>query len=214
MSDKPQTGDYKFSIWHLGFVLWILLGVSTLYAAQAKVKGPIVINGDNVEYATDKREVTASGNVVVICQDTKLTCQKLTVNTDTKEAQAEGNVRIEDPKGIIEGQKATYNFQTKSGIIIDADFKSAPFFGKATKIDKVSDAEFITHKGYVTTCSFDQPHYKLKSKKVDFFPHDKVQIKNVTAYVGETPLLYLPQYTHSFQDPLMHVQLMPGSKKD
>jgi len=188
------------------------LGVSVLYAVE--VKGPIVINGDKVEYATDKREVRAVGNVVITCQDTKLTCQKLTVNTDTKEAQAEGNVRIEDSKGIIEGARATYNFQTKSGVIIDADFKSAPFFGKADKINKVSEAEFVVLKGYATTCSFDQPHYKLKSKKVDFFPHDKVQIKNVTAYVGQTPLLYLPQYTHSFSDPLMHVQLMPGSKKD
>ena len=188
------------------------MGVSVLYAVE--VKGPIVINGDKVEYATDKREVRAVGNVVITCQDTKLTCQKLTVNTDTKEAQAEGNVRIEDSKGIIEGARATYNFQTKSGVIIDADFKSAPFFGKADKINKVSEAEFVVLKGYATTCSFDQPHYKLKSKKVDFFPHDKVQIKNVTAYVGQTPLLYLPQYTHSFSDPLMHVQLMPGSKKD
>jgi LPS-assembly protein len=214
MPEKPQIQDYKLYIWILGFVIWILPPVYTLYAAQPQAKGPILINGDNVEYATDKREVTASGNVVVIYGDTKLTCNKLTVNTETKDATAEGNVRIEEPRGIIEGSSATYNFQTKQGVIINADFKSNPYFGKADKIDKVSATEFLALKGYMTTCSFDHPHYKFKSKKLDFFPHDKVQIKGASFYAGKIPILYLPQYTHSFEDPLMHVQLMPGNKKD
>ncbi len=214
MPDKPHTAEHKFSIWYLGFMLWISLGFSVLYAAQTKVKGPIVINGDNVEYATDEREVTASGNVVVISQDTRLSCQKLTINTDTKEAQAEGNVRIEDPKGIIKGSRATYNFQTKTGIIFDADFKSAPFFGQASKIEKISDAEFIALKGYATTCSFDHPHYRMKSQKVDFFPHNKIEIKDTGFYVGDTPLLYVPKFKHSFQDPFMNFQVEPGYKKN
>ncbi|MDD5155434.1 MAG: LptA/OstA family protein [Candidatus Omnitrophica bacterium] len=202
------------SIWIAGFALCIFLGTPALYAAQDKIKGPVIINGDSVEYATDKNEATASGNVVVVSGDTRLSCQKMTINTETKDAQAEGNVRIEDPKGIIEGSRATYNFQTKSGIIFNANFKSAPFFGQAQKIEKISDAEFIALKGYATTCSFDHPHYRLSSKKVDFFPHDKIEIRGTGLYVGDVPILYLPQYVHSFKDPLMHVQLMPGTKKD
>jgi hypothetical protein len=214
MPHRPQTENHRFFISHLGFALWILLGVSTLYAAEIKAKGPIIINGDNVEYATEKKEVTASGNVVVICNETRLTCQKLTVNTDTKEARAEGNVRIEEAGGIIEGTSATYNFQTKSGVITDAGFESNPFFGKADKIEKVNDTEFIAEKGYATTCNFDHPHFKLKAKKVDFFPQEKVEIKSVTAYAGNVPVLYLPKFVQNFEDPLMNVQLMPGYKKD
>ncbi len=59
----------------------------------------MIINGDNVEYSTDNKEVTATGNIEVIYKGSKLTCNKLKVNMQTKEGLAEGNARIEDAKG-------------------------------------------------------------------------------------------------------------------
>jgi len=185
----------------------------TCYAQEGKEEA-IIVNGDTVEYSTTGKEVTATGNVSVINKGAKLTCHKLTVNTQTKDAEAEGNVRLEDAKGVIEGKKMKYNFQTKIGTIIDSDFRANPYFGKAEKVDKVSDSEFIARRGFLTTCNYDNPHYRIKSKKMDIFPDDKVQTKDDRFYIGRVPLLYVPQYNHSLKDPLMHVQLMPGKSKD
>ncbi len=190
----------------------VCLSISTIALAQES-RGPIVVNGDTVEYSADNKEITAVGNVMVTYKNTKLSCHKLTVNTQTKDAVAEGDVRIEDDRGLIQGVKATYNFQTKIGVIDEGDFKSNPYFGKAKKLEKISDAEFVTSGGYISTCSLNNPHYKIKSKKIDIFPGDKIITQGTGFYLKDVPLLYLPHYTHSLKDPTMHVQVMPGMKK-
>jgi len=207
------------------FVLKFLIGFLILFCylnfdichsiLYAQVKSePIIVNGDTVEYFTEKNEVVASGNVAITYKGTKLTCDKITVNTQTKEATAEGNAKLEDERGLIEGQKIVYNFNTKSGLIVETNYRANPYFGRAKKVEKISDKEFIAYQGYMTTCNYDQPHYHFLAKKIDFFPKDKVQAKGLSLWVGKLPLLFIPQYTHSFQDPLMHVQISPGSRKE
>ena len=213
-----QITDYRLHIRSVVIKIFLFSVLCFLFSvngyAEEKKDEPIIVNGDTVEYSTTGKEVTATGNVSVINKGAKLTCHKLTVNTQTKDAEAEGNVRLEDAKGVIEGQKMKYNFQTKSGTIIDSAFRANPYFGRAEKVDKVSESEFIARRGFMTTCNYDEPHYRIKSRKMDIFPDDKVQTKDDTFYMGRIPLLYAPQYNHSLKDPLMHVQLMPGKSKD
>jgi hypothetical protein len=175
---------------------------------------PIVVNGDKVEFSTEQKEITASGNVVVIYKGVKLTCAKLTVNSQTKVGVAEGNARLEDPKGVIEGPKIIYNFATKTGTIIDSYFRANPYFGRGQTTEKVSDTEFIVRRGIMTTCNYDNPHYRIKSRKMNIFPGDKVQTKDDVFYIGRAPLLYLPQLNRSLKDPLLHVQFLPGKSKE
>ncbi|MBI5145213.1 MAG: LPS-assembly protein LptD, partial [Candidatus Omnitrophica bacterium] len=169
--------------WSLVIVYWLLfgywclvIGVCPLFAQENKIE-PIIVNGDIVEYVTEKNEFIASGNVSVDYKGTKLTCQKLTLNTQTKDAFAEGDARIDDQRGVIEGSKLIYNFQTKTGTIIDSEFRANPYFGVAEKTEKVSEAEFIATRGYYTTCSLDNPHYRIKSRKMKVFPGDKIQTR-------------------------------------
>lgn len=175
---------------------------------------PIIINGDNVEYSTDAQEVTASGNVEIISGETKLTCQKLTVNTQTKLGKASGHARLDDQKGIIESEEIIYNFQTKEGLMNDAKFRASPYFGKARKVEKDSGAEFIARYGYMTTCSFNRPHYHIGSKQMNIIPKEKIQTKDDCFYLGGFPLFYASRFNHTFEKPIMHVSAMPGKKKE
>jgi lipopolysaccharide assembly outer membrane protein LptD (OstA) len=216
---KIQMSNTKTKVLSFGICalnsFWILcFGIWNLSFAQDAKPEPIIVNGDRVEYLTDTKEVTASGNVEIIYKGAKLTCQKITVNTETKEGTAEGNVRLDDQKGVIEGEKLTYNFQTKSGTIIDANFRANPYFGKAKSVDKVSDAEFIALNGYASTCSLDHPHYRIGAKQINMFPGDKIQTRQDKFYLGDTPFLYLSRFNHSLKDPIMHVRLTPGISKD
>lgn len=190
--------------------------ITTAEAQTAKgaVEQPVTVNGDTVEYSMEKKEVTAQGNVSVNYKGTKLRCNKLTVNTQTKDATAQGNVRIEDESGLMEGEKIIYNFNTKKGTVVHARFISSPYFGKSEEIQKIGDKEFVSSNGYATTCDFDHPHYNLRAKKVVVIPKDKIQTRQDTVVIGSTPIMYLPCYSHSLKDPLMHVQLSPGYSKD
>ncbi|MDP2927716.1 MAG: LPS assembly protein LptD, partial [Candidatus Omnitrophota bacterium] len=193
----------------LGFVFWV-----NLVFAQTAKESPMIINGDNVEYSADSKEVVATGNIEVIYKGAKLTCNRLKVNMQTKEGLAEGNARIEDAKGVVTGEKIIYDFANKTGIIYNADFRANPYFGKAKKVEKVSDSEFVAKNGYFTTCNLDHPHYRFASKKINMFPGDKLLARQATLYLGAVPLFYLPRYNYSMKEPIMHVQVEPGSRKD
>jgi len=191
--------------------------VVTEKAAPQKGPEPISVNADTVEYSMDNRNVTATGNVIVIYKGAKLICQKLTLNTETKEGRAEGGVRLEDQRGIIEAEKMDYNFQTKAGIMYDTRFRANPYFGRADKVEKVNDIEFIGLKTQMSTCNFDHPHYRMTLGKVDFFRGDKIVARNNVISLGQErqiPILYLPYYNRSLKDPKMHVQVVPGNSKD
>lgn len=197
--------------YHLDFI------ICACEAFAQESKEPITVNGDNVEYSTDNKEVTAQGNVSINYKNSRLTCEKIKVNTETKEAAATGSIRLEDQKGIIEGASVKYNLQNKTGTINDAVFRSSPCFGRSKELDRVSETEFIVKRGYISTCSYDYPHYRMKAKRINFFPKDKMVIKGLVFSTGQHkqfPVAYLPLYRHSLKDPFMHVQLMPGHRKD
>ncbi|RJP29047.1 MAG: LPS-assembly protein LptD [Candidatus Omnitrophota bacterium] len=191
-----------------------LLVFSGASAEEAKDNKPVIVNADVLEYATEKNEVVASGNVSITYKGSKLTCDKITVDTVTKDAVAEGNVRLDDKQGTVEGKKIIYNLDSKTGVIMDAEFRSNPYFGKAARVDKPSEKEFIALDGYASSCSFDNPHYRIKSGKINVFPDDKIQTKNDVFLIGKIPIMYLPRFNHSLKDPLMHVQVTPGKSKD
>jgi len=205
----------NFKLFRLAVAIpaFIFLSAVLLFAEENK-ESPIIINGDNVEYSADSKEVTATGNIEVTYKGSKLTCNKLKVNMLTKEGLAEGNARLQDAKGIVTGEKIVYDFANKTGVILNADFRANPYFGKAKNVEKVSDSEYVAKHGYFTTCSLDHPHYRFGVKKLEMFPGDKMQAQQVMLYLGSVPVVYLPRFNYSMKEPIMHVQVEPGKRKD
>jgi len=181
---------------------------------SASIDAPVTVNGDIVEYAAGEKKIVATGNVFIIYKGTTLSCEKVSVDTVSKEAIAEGNVVVRDEKaGVMTGKRILYNFANKTGTVIDGDFFSEPYYGRAAEIKKVSESELRATKGYATTCSMENPHYRIASKSITIFPGDKIQAKQDVVYIGKCPVAWLPSFSHSLKDPIMHVQLTPGHKK-
>ena len=93
----PNTKQNRFGKLVIGhwllFGYWCLvIGVFPLFAQETKEE-PIIVNGDKIEYITEKKDFIATGNAEVNYKGTKLTCQKLTINTETKDAEAIGDAR-------------------------------------------------------------------------------------------------------------------------
>jgi LPS-assembly protein len=213
-SRESIQGNLRFDFCRSICILAFFFLASGLVFAETNKESPIIINGDNVEYSSDSSEVTATGNIEVIYKGSKLTCNKLKVNMQTKEGVAEGNARLQDPKGVLTGEKIVYNFANKTGVIYNSDFRANPYFGKAKKIEKVNDDEFMVRKGYFTTCSLDHPHYRLAARIVNMSPGDRVLSRQTTFYLGAVPLIYLPRFNYTLKEPIMHVQVEPGTHKD
>ena len=203
--------QFNLPVFILALVFVLCAG---LIFAQENKESPIIINGDNVEYATEKNEITALGNVRVEYQGTRLNCDKLTVNTVTKETIAEGSVVIEDSKGEMHGEKVLYNFNSKRGRVLKGNFASPPFFGTASTLVISGQDQFSGKACEASTCSFDHPHYHMKARDVTVIPGDKIQTASDTLYIGNTPFLFVPRLNHSLRDPFMHVILTPGHGGD
>lgn len=191
------------------------LGIFAQAFAQ-NVNEQVTVNGDKVEYSTDNKTIKATGDVSILYKGSKLSCDSLTLDSQNKDAFGEGHIRLDDPKGVIEGKSIKYNLQKKSGTIFDARFRADALFGQAPVLEKVNDSLYVASRGYFTTCNNDSPHFRFKTKKVYFRPNDSVEARNIGMFAGQhaqIPLLYLPKYKHSFKDPIMHVQVMPGKNK-
>ena len=154
-------GRCSLRIAYVALGVW-LLPLSCFALGEEKGK-PIIVNGDTVEYSTDGKEFIASGNAEVRYEGIILTCDRLKVNTLTKDALAEGNARLDEARGVIEGESISYNLDTKKGVILDADFRANPYFGRARKVNKLNENEFVAMRTYLTTCSHDKPHWRMKS---------------------------------------------------
>ncbi len=195
-------------------LLSLILGFAAPVFAETAKESPLIINGDNVEYSADSKDVVATGNIEITYKGSKLTCNRLRVNMQTKQGVAEGNARLDDARGVVTGEKIVYDFANKTGVIYNADFRANPYFGKAKNVEKLSEGEFVARSGYFTTCNFDRPHYRFASKKLSMFPEDKIMAQGTTFYLGPVPLISFPKFNYSMKDPIMHVQVEPGTRKD
>ncbi|PIQ88767.1 MAG: hypothetical protein COV72_06805 [Candidatus Omnitrophica bacterium CG11_big_fil_rev_8_21_14_0_20_42_13] len=200
-------------------ILTVLFAVCHLPSAichlsAADSEEPIVVDGDTVEMISSENKVNASGNVVIIYKESKLTCDKISVNTITKDAEAFGNVRIETDSGIILADEARYNLNTKKGFMRKVKIMSPPFYARADYVEKVSDIQVKMYNGYFTTCDKEKPHYRLRSKMIDFVMGERISAHDLSAMLYNSSLFYLPQYVHPLSDKRPRVTVTPGMSKD
>lgn len=190
--------------------------ISTSFAAFAdEKKEPVVINGDVVEYLEQGKVATATGNVVITHQDMKLTCKRAIFHIDTKEAYAEGDVVLTQGKNYFKGEHVVYNFETKTGTVLKTKAYIEPwFYGVGEKAEKVGDTEYYLRRGYITTCNKARPHYRLQSRQIKIYLGDKVTAKHILFFVENTPLLYMPYYSHPLNENRPRVTIIPGMSKE
>ncbi len=207
--DNLHTSKY------LPFFISILILINTYAFAQGEPKEPVIVTADIMKYEGAQGDIVKTeGNVIIIYQHSKLTCDKATVNRATTDAEAYGNVRLEFEKGIMKGEKLVYNFKSKSGYIVNSQTAAAPFYFSAPLIERLDENEMDMKRGYFTTCNHDKPHWRFKSKDVKMYPQDRITAKDSIFFAGKMPLLYLPSYTHNLKDRVMRVQVEPGHTKD
>ncbi len=198
----------------ISVLMFILLFFDIAAAAMYDESQPVDCQGDTIEYSDANKEVRITGNVIITHVDTRITAQKVIYFTQSKDIYASGKVILYKGEEIYSADKLYYNVQTRKGTLIHGNFKSGKIFGSAETVEKVSDKELIALKGYITTCDFKKPHYRIESKKLRIYPNDKVVARNVFFYVGNIPIMYMPYYSHSLKDNRPKVQIVPGHDKE
>ncbi|MBU1853113.1 MAG: LPS export ABC transporter periplasmic protein LptC [Candidatus Omnitrophica bacterium] len=207
---KLETKTFNFLIVVFTFSFCIF----TFSYAQEHEKGPVEVNGDEVEYFPKEKKVVGVGNISIEYGTVLLTCNKITVYTDTKDAYAEGNVVLKSPASELRGEKVKYNFNTKKGEVLDARVKSGDWYAGGKRVELLSESSYRVEDGYITSCDLDEPHYKISSNNVVIYPDNKVVAKDVIFKVGGMPVAYLPRYNYSLDTEWPTFNVIPGKKKN
>ncbi|MBF0485544.1 MAG: LPS-assembly protein LptD [Candidatus Omnitrophica bacterium] len=175
---------------------------------------PVELTGDSIEFKAEESKFVASGNVVLKQNDSTLFCDKLEFYRDRKEAHAIGNIVLVSPKGTVWADKAFYNFETKRGEFTNARIMANPYFGKAASITKFHDDYYVLSDGWISTSDYDNPEYRIKSRKIEVYPYDRAIAHNSVMYLGGMPVMYMPKYVQYLNDDRPHLRVVPGYQKD
>ncbi|MGH7197915.1 MAG: LPS-assembly protein LptD [Candidatus Omnitrophota bacterium] len=177
---------------------------------------PIEVRGDSVEYFHEEQKAVGTGHVSVDYEGVKLTADKVTVYMATKVALAEGNVKLVQEGSVFTGERAEYNFGTKIGNVSNLSATVDPsYFGKAARVEKVSDDHYRLVDGYLTTCCGDSPFYKIGAQQLDIYPGQKVAVRNAVLYIKGAPLLFIPYLEIPYKEfQRFPIQIAPGKNSD
>ncbi len=129
-----------------------------------------------------------------------------------------GDVSIYKDGLLYRGEKAVYSTRTNQ---LDASHMrsslepQAPLWFTAGTMDsEMKDVSLIDAKEVdLTTHDDEDPNFFIRAKEVKIYPNDRVVFKHLKAYVGSTPIFYLP-YLSQPLDEEQGYTLTPGYRSN
>lgn len=178
---------------------WIAYGVvcalwlASAAAARADARGaPATIDADKLSFEQGNNIARGEGNVVVRYRDVVICADRAWLNLQTQEAWAEGNVCISRPGNHWVMPSAYYNFGDDAFRAPEVRGQFDKAYVRATDIAPAGTNLYRTARATVTTCDYDQPHYRVEATHTKIWPGDRVVLYNVTFRLGNVPVFWLP----------------------
>jgi LPS-assembly protein len=152
------------------FCLVLLLPLTAPLRAQ--VIGYSTMTADNVSYSASTGILSASGQVVVIYNQTRMEAESIRYDRATGKIEATGPIRITDPSGaVFTATIASLNADLSAGIIQEARLLLANRFQiTAAEIRRSSDRFNILYRTVGSTClvstSNPVPIWQIRSERI------------------------------------------------
>lgn len=182
------------------FIL-VLLAVFTVQAqsstqnsksnANNNAEQPIEISADG-ENSYQGGIAYAQGNVTVRYGEDIIDADQITYDKSKRLITAQGNVRIYAEKKIYRGEFFTYNLDNKK--VTSNDFRAAwdRIYAVGKSIESPTSNSYLIKDGTYTIDNRENPSYKMKAKTLTIYPDDRVVANNVTVYIEDVPVMWVP----------------------
>jgi len=192
------------------WMLWLsLAGVWPAAAQQAEL---VEIFADRQQRS--KETYILRGNVELRYRGLTLRADEVTYNETSGEVEARGNVEFARENELVGASEGTYNLRTGRGRFAnvrgtvtvrprpqpDLLLSPNPFYFEAQWVERHPDGTYVAHHGWVTNCTPEHARWKLKAKRVDIRPGQRVTLHRSTFVLASVPILYAPYFTHSLQE--------------
>jgi len=194
-------------------VLFAVCGTCQFDLACAEPKVPIDYTADKITYVQERKVVKGEGNVSIAYKGMSLKAERVIVHIETQDIYADGNVVFYYQGNAFTGEKVHFNYRTMTGDFIHAHGFTDPWYGKGETIKKTGSDEVQISNGYITTCDYEIPHFKICAKKIFIYPGDRIIARDVVVKIGNIPILWLPFYNRSLRDERERFSVVPGYNK-
>lgn len=159
----------------------------------------VYYNADKISVEFNKAgepaKVSISGNVNISFDDIVINCESAVFNKTAGEIIAEGGITAETSQGVFKADRLEYMIYEERGFLFNASFSSPPLYGKAEKIERDREVLFI-HKGYITTCNREKPHYRFFVDRIEYKADDYLRAEKMKLVFGEKlNVFYFPRLT-------------------
>ncbi|MBI5701698.1 hypothetical protein HZC34_07675 [Candidatus Saganbacteria bacterium] len=177
--------------------LLLLIFISIATTAFAEEEIPVNIKAEKLKYIEGTSIIRAEGSVEVKLDRVTIRADSLIMDTKTNIVTAEGNVLMSgldydaqcaSMLYLVSQETASYKgFQS---IVSPSNVRGSLYL----KADEINDLrnKMTGQEGKVTTCDKSDPHYFSASKRVEYYPEDKIIGYSNTLYIMDIPVFWLP----------------------
>ncbi len=161
---------------------------------------PIEITADG-EFRFVGGVAVAENNVVVHYGTTSIYADYVQYNPETRDVLAIGNIRAYRDGRLVEGERSLYNLETK--LLRTSDFRAGnyPFLLKGESMGSLPGSTgYVAQNTSVTTSDSSKPDFHVTAGSTRVHPNQYITMTNVTAYVGETPVMWFPFIYQSMKE--------------
>jgi len=187
-------------------VRWFFFFLLCVFISPSFAQGiPVNIKAEKLKFIEGTSLIEASGSVEVKLEKVIIHADRLIMDSETNLATAEGNVKLFSADYQASADRLLYSADDERSKFIN--FKSritakkveGPLYLSAGELDDAGK-RMEGKKGLVTSCEYKTPHYYVRADKLTYYPTDKIEGFNVTLYVGELPILWLPYLYYDFDN--------------
>ncbi|MDK3156457.1 hypothetical protein QPK87_07690 [Kamptonema cortianum] len=186
---------------------------------------PMEITADG-EVAYDQLTglATAKRNVVIKYKGATLFADEVSYDKNSGTATATGNTYLYSQGKEWHGDVLIYNFNTREVTATKFDgimgndysdttkdrFNNAVLLYKGDEIKTSPEGSYDVFNATLSASDYEKPDTRMEAKSIQIYPDDYVVMRNVTFYVGDVPVFYLPYYKQSISDRRMPFFVRPG----
>jgi lipopolysaccharide assembly outer membrane protein LptD (OstA) len=180
-----------------GFGFLFLAGVHLFAAdepagATESSQEPAIFQADVQTLDQQTKTMLFQGNVVITYKGSTLRADHVRYDSATSEAWAHGNVRLNRADQEWVAPSAYYNFNSHALKTDHLEGFFDPVYFRGDHLETVSSNHYSAVRASVTTCDYDQPHFRVQAAHGEIFPGDRVVLFNVIVFVEDVPVFWFP----------------------
>ena len=178
----------------------LLLGDSRAQTTQS-----VDIDSDFSEYDQGMDVAKAWGNVEVTYGDVTIFADQVEFHRQTGKIYARDNVRVFTESETVDAEEIIYDIHT--GEMTTSQFKSSlePLFYTSDNIvrpDEKTEGPVTLLNSTFTTHDSAKPNFRIKVKKLEIYPDDKIILHGAKVNIGKVPVMWFPYFVQPLDEEL------------